>query len=166
MTARERRSEGLAAGAFSLVEVVVAVGVFVGAVVVALGLLTATASSARSTLETNTAVRVAQSAQALVRQWTWKQAMDGLDTNAPAIFATRDGNTLSLVAVEAVAADAAPFYQVELSRNGDFSPAANDETAGYLALRLRVSWPARTRDGQLLPMDQRDVLTFNVAVRR
>lgn len=147
--------------AFSLVEVVVAVGVFVSGVVGAIALLSATTHSAGTTLAVNGAVRVGESAAVWARQLTWNEALAQLTEPVPA-YATREGEISPWDDVPVETA----IYEFTLSRNEELSPVANDTTAGFLAMRLRVAWPVWQSPRERTPVENLETLTFNVAVRR
>lgn len=147
--------------AFSLVEVVVAVGVFVTGVVGAIALLSATTQSAANALAANAAVRVGESAAVWARQLTWPEAIAQLTEPTPG-YGTREGEISPWDNVPIETAD----YEFTLSRNEDLSPVANDATAGFLAMRLRVAWPVWQSPTERTPSENQETLTFNVAVRR
>ncbi|MCF3651941.1 hypothetical protein [Synoicihabitans lomoniglobus] len=149
---------------FSLVEVVVAVGVFVAGVVGAIALLSTTTESAGATRQAMAATRVGESATAILRTLSWTQAQAWLAENdPPVIYATRSGDHIGWRDPVDLA-DA--FFELTLSRNTDLSPVANDDTAGFLAMRLTLTWPVRQTEGDLVPLANREMLTFNTAVRR
>ncbi|MCC5021464.1 MAG: hypothetical protein J6386_01000 [Candidatus Synoicihabitans palmerolidicus] len=152
---------------FSLVEVVVAVGVFVAGVVGVVGaiaLLSITSKSARGTREAMTATRVGESASALLRTLSWADAQALMAENDPTpIYVTRAGDQIGLLDVVPLAE---AFFELSLERNGNLSPENNDATAGFLALRLTLSWPVRQTEGTMVPLANRERLIFNMAVRR
>lgn len=150
-------------GAFSVVEVVVAVGVFAGGVVGAIVLMTATTRTTTATLEANGALRVAESSASLVRLLPWEAVVARLDDpEAGAVHATREGRTGWF---ETVAAEEA-FYVVELMRNPELSPVTDDASAAFLAIQVRVSWPVFSGDGAVVPLANRELVILNAAVRR
>ncbi|WP_324726059.1 prepilin-type N-terminal cleavage/methylation domain-containing protein [Actomonas aquatica] len=149
---------------FSLVEIVVAIGIFVVGVLAMVALLSSTTNSAANTLDTNGAVRAGESAAVWARQLTWAEALQalGADPTDAAIYANRDGELSEWDGV----AEADAFYAVSLERNVDLSPSTEDEVAGFLAMRLTVSWPVWQSPTSQIPFENRDTITFNVAVRR
>jgi type II secretory pathway pseudopilin PulG len=149
------------ARAFSLVEVVVALGVFVTGVVGAIVLLAATTHSAGNALAVQGAVRVGESAAVWARQLTWEEAVAQLTEPIPG-YATRTGEISPWDDVTVEGAN----YEFTLSRNETLSPEANDATAGFLAMRLQVTWPVWQTATERAPAESRETLTFNVAVRR
>ena len=151
-------------GAFSLVEVVIAIGVFVAGVVGAIALLSSTTDSASQTLEANGALRLAESSAALVQQMTWAQVTAQLRENSPnPTYATKDGSRNGLVDVIGVEE---AYYQIELVRSTNLSPVTNDADAGFLAFALEISWPVRQGATGLLPQSSRERFTLNLAVNR
>ena len=149
---------------FSLVEVVVAVGVFVAGVVGAIALLSSTTNSASATLDANGAVRIAESASALLGESDWEDVLGYLSENSPSpIYATKGGDRIGLYDTVGLG-DA--YYQIELHRLIDISPDANDATAGYLAFELRVNWPVRQGGAETVPMENRESFRINMAINR
>jgi uncharacterized protein (TIGR02598 family) len=149
---------------FSLVEVVIAIGVFVAGVVGAIALLSTTTDSASATLNGNGAIRVAESTEALLRETAWDSVVGLLQENAPApIYADKNGASIGVIDTVDLS-DA--FYEIELRRLPDFSPIADDASAGFLAIELRVSWPVRQEDNAIVPVENRERLVLNLAINR
>lgn len=146
---------------FSLVEVVVAVGVFVAGVVGAIALLSATTNSASNSLAANGAVRAGESAAVWARQLTWDEAIAQMTEPTPG-YATREGE----ISPWDVVVEEEAFYAFSLSRNEDLSPVANDATAGFLAMRLQLAWPVWQSPTERTAPENQETLIFNVAVRR
>lgn len=178
-TSRKRSS------AFSLIEVVVALGVFAITIVGVLGLLSPTTQAVSDTLDGGVASRLAETVNAEVErlgftavtgsQLVLSSAVSALPTNASKLlFATRGGDRICSQG----AADTAPnyiapaerYFEVLLIRNESLSPAGTDNTAGFVAFSVQVSWPAFVDDGTgaavAVARSQRSVFSFNAAVRR
>lgn len=153
---------------FSLVEVVVAVGVFVAGVVAAVALLTQTTRSASARLERVAALRVAQSVDVLLQTESWADVMNRVNTGTP-IYADRGGVSIDLandMAGQTPLAANARFYALILERDETLSPASNDATAAYLSFRLIVRWPAQDETGQALPPESQETFISRTVVRR
>ena len=150
--------------AFSLVEVVIAIGVFVAGVVGAIALLSSSTDSASQTLDANAALRLAESSAALVQQMTWTQVTAQLRENSPnPIYANKDGSRNGLVNVVEIEE---AHYQIELVRLSNLSPVTNDDDASFLAFALEISWPVREGTTGILPLSNRERFTLNLAVNR
>lgn len=149
---------------FSLVEVVVAIGVFVVGVVGAIALLSSTTNSASSTLDANGALRVAESSEALLRANSWDFVLNYLgETDSASIYADKSGSRIGFTDTVELA-DA--YYEIDLRRMSDLSPITEDTTAGFLAFEVRVSWPVRQGSGETVPIANRDSVTLNMAINR
>jgi uncharacterized protein (TIGR02598 family) len=148
--------------AFSLVEVVVAVGVFVAGVVAAVALLSQTTRSAGARLEQAVAARVVHSTAVLLQSEAWDAVLSRADGDTP-VYADRTGERIDLV-------DTLPererFYAVHVERD-DAAPAGTpDATAAHVTLRLTVRWPAQDDAGQALDQSNQEILQSRVVVRR
>jgi len=134
---------------FSLVEVVVAVGIFSLAIVGVIGLLGPTSKSVAEVSDSDAATRVIAAIQSSLQQ-------EGIDTvkgqlgGGYVYYATRSGDKIGR---STDTTDSAPsplaqrFFEFSLTRNTDLSPAGNDSSAGYLAFTLSLRWPAYMPNG-------------------
>ncbi|GAB5560963.1 MAG: hypothetical protein SynsKO_26100 [Synoicihabitans sp.] len=147
---------------FSLIEVVVAIGVFVAGVVAAVALLSQTSESAGQRLSAATANRVAASSKALIRHFTWAEATSMLTADAP-VWATRDGSRIGWV--DTVATNEA-FYEIRLRRDVELSPGDADASAAFLAFQIEVRWPVWQTVGTRVPDENQDVVMSRVVVHR
>jgi type II secretory pathway pseudopilin PulG len=144
--------------AFSLIEVVIAVGIFAIAIVSIVGLLVPIRNSVSDVRDTDDAARVAAviqaqlqeiGFQALARTGATPVGLNYLNTMpAAGLFASRDGTKVGLGDDTAKwgnpVSDEEKFFKVELIRNTTLSPDtnANDTDAGYLAFTIKLTWPA------------------------
>lgn len=143
---------------FSLVEVVVAIGIFAIAIVSIIGLLLPIRSSVTDVSDTDDASRIASVIQSRVQSLGFSALARG-DASpagqnylnaAPAagLFASRDGTKMGVGDSTAVwgtgASNQDKFFKVELIRNTTLSPdtSANDTSAGFLAFTIKLTWPA------------------------
>jgi uncharacterized protein (TIGR02598 family) len=147
---------------FSLVEVVVAVGVFVAGVVAAVALLSQTTSSASTRLEEATAARVASSATALVQNLRWEEAMALTQSEEP-WFVDREGGRFGLLDEDTVAN---PFFVGRLLRDEGLSPAAGDALAAYWAGWIELRWPAVGAGGSEIAIENQSMLRTRLVINR
>lgn len=167
---------------FSLVEVVVAVGIFAVAVISVVGLLVPINNSVADLRDNEDASRLALVVQAQVQQLGFSAlarsdatpaGLNYLNTNpAAGIFASRDGSKMGLGNNTSIwgnpVSNKQKFFKVELSRNTTLSPdtSANDSTAGFLALTIKISWPAYNANGDTVDPSAQSVMLVPAAVTR
>ncbi len=149
---------------FSLVEVVVAVGVFVVGVVGAIALLSSTTTQSSQTRDVLTGTRVAES----TLDWLRSQSTDTLAAavtagEAGAFWSDRDGTRFSWAET---LPEAERYYALEVATVGDL--VEEDDRGQALATRylLRVRWPVWQGVGQATYPAQMDELAFNFAAPR
>ena len=173
--------------AFSLIEVVVALGIFAIAIVGVLGLLSPTTDLVSDTIDSGIASRLADTVNAEVERAGYDTVRgllllgSELDDDgrivANRLLANRAGDVIAsqsqLTGNQSLLLQADRFFEVVLVRNEGLSPntADNDNSAGFLAFSVRVTWPAQVSDGTEsgfveVPRADRSVFTFNAAVRR
>lgn len=167
--------------AFSLVEVIIAVGIFAVGVSGLLGLL----GSLTRQQSANTDALLAQGLPDMLRVElrrvrTAAGSLDTLAANIPVMsaamadglsfVATRDGTRLHSVTYNPPSSNLITtgerYFLVEVWR---FDRAPLNFTSGELsvALHVRISWPHATSvSGQTVPMAARESLTFNIALER
>lgn len=155
MSAASARSSA----AFSLIEVVVAVGIFAIAIVAVLGMLVPIRNSVSDVQDTDDAARVAGVIQAQLQDIGYRAlARPGAMTpaglnflNSPpsdGLYASRDGTKVGRGSDTSKwgspVSDEEKFFKIELIRNTDLSPNsdANDASAGFLAFTIKLTWPA------------------------
>lgn len=158
--------------AFSLVEVVVALGVFAVAIVSVIGLLAPTARAVSTVIETDVAQRLAGNVNLELQRYGFLQVANGLPNATSRIYlvANRKGDrvlvtgedpftgvvaTPSMPAEHKLAASATPgnppgmalrdrYYLVEVRRAT--TPVLTDDAAS-IPLSIRISWPYRLPQG-------------------
>ncbi|EIP99895.1 prepilin-type N-terminal cleavage/methylation domain-containing protein [Opitutaceae bacterium TAV1] len=176
---------------FSLVEVVVAVGIFAIAVVSVLGLLVPITQSVSDVRDTDNATRVAGIVQAelqrlgfsVVEANLWPNVpndstFDPTDTGTPplAFFASRNGDKVGIYEGSGVwkltstgsettaAANAQKFFEIVLLENTAITPSS---TPGFLAFTMRLRWPAFLPNGTINDQhNQKSVLLVPMAITR
>jgi type II secretory pathway pseudopilin PulG len=171
--------------AFSLVEVVVAIGIFALALASVVGLVAAVTKRVNEVSESDDASRLLVNLQAKLQavSFTAIRAYINLApiSNIPAddrIYASRDGSLLGRGDQTAVwnvngtagiqaEEDALKYFLVEMRPNDALSPPGNDATAGYLAFTVRLIYPAYLGDGTpVTDSSQQSILVMPVAVTR
>lgn len=165
---------------FSLIEVVIAAGIFAVAVTATLALLPALTRQATDSADALTAQRLPDSLRIELQRLA-AENFDGLAVVVPVMAAplasgldfaaTRDGSRLNSLTylppgASAQIAAADQYFQVEVWRFSQ-SPLSYDATAAVLPLYVRVSWPYRN-PGSATPTApaDRSQLTFTVALSR
>lgn len=144
--------------AFSLVEVVVAVGIFAIAIISIIGLVGPIAQSVSDVSERDDAGRLATTLQGELQRLPFSFVVGAISSPpAAGIFASRDGSKIGVGSNNALwqadgltgaDADALKFFEVIIERNATLSPAANDATAGFMAINVTLRWPAHLGNGQ------------------
>ncbi len=144
---------------FTLVEVVLAVGVFAVGVVGALVLMSTISRTTAKVRDAATAIRVAESVAAIVRSAENATAQAWLAENHPApIHASRRGERIGLHE-DVPAADA--YFEVRLTR----LPGGPESVSSVMPIWIQVSWPVMASDGNAtVAMEAREVFTLNGAI--
>lgn len=170
---------------FSLVEVVVSVGIFAVAILGIIGLFAPTTKIVSAVADSDASTRAVSAIQSYLKEIG--STSTGFSTTLPAAFtagyvfyANKGGDNVG------VAEDSAPasspgrliaadrFFEFSLTRNGDspntgdgLSPQANDTTAGFLAFTINLRWPAYLPNGvQVTDNSQKSSLIVPAAVTR
>jgi type II secretory pathway pseudopilin PulG len=162
--------------AFSLIEVVLAVGVFAFVAVAVIGMLSPITRSVSDVAETDDATKVVSALQtglqAEVRRVGWTNFATYL-TGSTELYASRDGTSVGLGSDTAVWDQDNPangvqaeengrkFFAISLTRNTVLSPSAGDGNSGFLAFNVRLAWPAYQPNG--LPITDGDPTTSTEA---
>jgi uncharacterized protein (TIGR02598 family) len=165
--------------AFSLVEVVVAVGVFAIAVVAVIGMLVPINESIADVQDGDDATRVAQVIQAELQKAPFS-SVQGFIRNGTVLYANKSGRIVAPDAdskwdvdgVGGVSLDeqSAKFFQISLELNSVLSPNGDDVASyvgGYLAFTIIMRWPGYTGDGKPFGQaDQQSMLIIPAAITR
>ena len=166
---------------FSLLEVIIAVGIFAGAVVVILGLLPLLTRQASASADTMTALRLPDVVRTELQRVAMLGGFDTLASQARPMTSLPPA-TLNLVASrDATRAHTLSFQappQADQLAQGDqyflieawtfnLAPLAFDSGGSVLALHVRVSWPYYT-PGSLTPtaLADREQVTYNLSINR
>lgn len=168
--------------AFSLVEVVVAVGIFAIAIVSIIGLMIPINRSVSEIRESDDAARMAGVIIEELQKQGFANVKDFID-NPPTtnrVHASRDGKRVGKSDTSAVWDDpgapdlsnaeekALQFFEINLTRNTALSPtAAGDADSAFLAYFLELRWPAHTGLGEPIgDRNQQSVLLIPAVVNR
>jgi uncharacterized protein (TIGR02598 family) len=155
--------------AFSLVEVVVAVGIFALAIVGVIGLLSPTNKAVADVADGDSASRAISAIQSGLQAVGFDQVSQALldPSAAPEyrFFASRSGDKVGL---DGDVPNTEKFFEFALIRNTTLSPSlASDSTSGYLAFTISLRWPAYLPNGVQFTADaQKSVLIVPAAITR
>jgi uncharacterized protein (TIGR02598 family) len=179
--------------AFSLVEVVVAVGIFAISIVAVIGLLGPTNKSVAEVRDSDDATRVVSAIQAELQNisisstgftnvGSYLQATAPVDPadgvayttsyKAYTFYASRDASKIALgndTRVPPIFPDnKQKYFEIVLIRNTTLSPSTTtDQTSGFIAYTMRLRWPAYNPDGsEFTGHTQKNVLLVPGAVHR
>ncbi len=175
---------------FSLIEVVVAVGIFAIAIVSVIGLLGPINKTVADVRDFDDASRVVAAIQSQLQGAGFNNVVNFINSNTK-LVADRTGqrigqdNTADNTAIwgldslgnaitdqngngsTADERDAQKFFVITLTRNTTLSPATNDTTAGFLAFTITLRWPGYTPDGQpFTDTTQQSVMVIPAAITR
>jgi len=162
---------------FSLVEVLLAVGIFAFAVPTTLALLSTLGRQGAMGSELLVAQRLSDSIQLELDRLA-RSDFDGFATAVPmmvptaapglALVATRDGHRLharDYPPPDAVIATAQQYFLIECWRFAE-EPLCFDPAKAYLALAVRVTWPYQLPNGTTAAGEARTAVTFTVVLNR
>lgn len=166
---------------FSLVEVVIAVGLFASAVAIVLALLPALVGQSTASGESLVAQRFGDPLRIELQRLATAGGFDALAGRAPvasapvsgglAFVASKDGARLhSLSYLQPAGSDALAeseqFFLIEVWQFPT-GPLAFDPAGAVLPLTVRVSWPYRSPGStSVVDLSNRSQLTFNTAILR
>lgn len=166
--------------AFSLVEVVVAVGIFALAIVGVIGLLVPTGKSISDVADTDSASRVISAIQAGLQKAGFTTVQNAL--SGTQFYASKDGSKVGLgsdTTLWTSGQNQEKFFEFTLARNTALSPSGNDpatgkpydDAAGFLAFTIILKWPAYapTSDGvtgTAVDPAQKSVMVVPAAITR
>jgi len=154
---------------FSLVEVVLGLGIFSIAVLGILALIGPTLEGTGDTLNRDQASQVSEAVGSQVQQISFSSLREILAQDIP-LYASRNGDRLVSSRDAALDQKLPPeerFFEVTLDRNTDWSPQQNDSSSAYLALQVRIEWVAFRPDGmENTAAGSRTLAVFNTAVLR
>lgn len=164
--------------AFSLIEVIIAVGLFAGSITVILGLLSTLSRQAADSADVLAAQRLPEAVKLELSRLA-SGSFDGLAAQIPPMLAPLDGGLALVAAREATQAQSLnvlppatlipvgeQYFLVECWRFSTEALAFNNSKA-FLALHVRVSWPYRIPGTSApVPWPDRNQLAFTVSLNR
>lgn len=175
-TKEHERDEGVVRRlfAFSLIEVVIAVAIFAGAVTVLLALLASTLRDSSDAADVQTALRLPGAVEVTLREIAAREGLPALAARIPVMDASADRGLLLVATHEGEFVRLAggtqirgEYFLVDVRRFGA-DPLTFATGRTVLPLRVRVSWPYRvlTPDGLAAPVafDARQHVTFNLGL--
>lgn len=168
---------------FSLLEVIIAVGIFAGAMTAILTLLPSLARSAADAGDAQAALRLADAIQVELQRVAQAGGFDPLAAQIPvmalplpegfSLVASRDGARVHSRAYHPPAAgervpEPEQYFLIEAWRFAQ-APLSYDAAAPWLALQVRITWPYRNPGAAGLPptaLADREQATCTVGIRR
>ncbi len=169
----------LARKAFSLVEVVIAVGIFAIAIAAVVGLMVPITRSVTEVSDADQAARLLTSIQGELARLPLATLQQTVDTPPAAndrIFANRDGSIIAFGnssrwgenLQSGETANSRKYFEIVLSRNTALSPAGatNNQNAGFLAVIAQIRWPGYLADGTRVDDERQSVLIAPMAFAR
>lgn len=158
---------------FSLVEVIVAVGIFALAIVGVIGLLVPTSKNITEVADSDSAARVISAIQSGLQKAGFVAIKGYLDAPNPAdatFYASKDGSKIGTTTSASWTSDAEKFFKFTLVRNESLSKADADDSAGFLAFTIVLRWPAYSpiNQNQSVEVDasQQSVMVVPAAITR
>lgn len=163
--------------AFSLVEVVVAVGIFALAIVGVIGLLSPTNKAVADVADSDAASRAISAIQSGLQQAGFATVKSKLTTGTATpqyvFFANKSGDKVGLATGQAgspFSSTSEQFFEFAVIRNETLSPSAPataDDSAGFLAFTISLRWPAYLPNGaQFTANAQKSVMIVPAAITR
>lgn len=159
--------------AFSLVEVVVAAGIFALAIVGVIGLLSPTNKAVADVADSDAAARAISAIQSGLQETGFSGVLANFSASAAApeykFAASKNGDKVGLIddTTDKFSGNEEKFFEFALIRNDTLSPTNNDTTAGYLAFTISLRWPAYLPDGTKFEVnEQKSVLIVPAAITR
>lgn len=167
--------------AFSLIEVVVAVGIFAIAIVSVIGLLVPISQSVVDVREGDYAARLVTLAQSQIQRLPFDVVKNYIrkpvaDDSAETLYASMDGSKFGPANdakiwnpegnLTELQQKALRFFKIKLSPNDQLSPEGNDTTAGFLAFNMTVTWTVFNTAGGKVGEPQQSSLIIPCAITR
>lgn len=149
------RAARLTSNGFSLIEVICALGIFAGGILVVMAFFPLMAKSGERSGLSSAATAVADQVAAELRRRPWSEVISEVQSAADLLvgdlnpvedarrfYSTLDGRTIAK-ASDSVWSEVTMKRQFEISlvRDEDLSPLANDPSAAWLVFEIRVRWP-------------------------
>lgn len=172
-----RRGECSDRRGFSLVETIVAIGIFAIAITIVLGLMPSLARTATESVDALVAQQLPSALEVELRRLCAGSDFNTVAASIPimtaplengtALVAARTGDRVVLRSESAsVLAAGSEYFLLELWRFPT-APLAYDASGAVLAMHVRVSWPYQLPGASAVtPFGERTQFSFNAAVNR
>jgi len=156
---------------FSLVEVVVSVGIFAVAIVGIIGLFAPTTKYVAAVGDSDGSTRAVAAIQSALKESGFT-AVKSSFAKGYIYYVNKNGTVVDKINADGslnqvVTSDADRFFEFSLTRNTDLSKVADDDAAGFLAFTINLRWPAYLPNGvQVTDNSQKSSLIVPAAVTR
>lgn len=155
--------------AFSLIEVILALGILSVALLIVFGILTPFIDRTGEVVESSNVNRITDRISAEIEQLSFQELINVLNQET-GLFASREGDRLLLATdpeLDTQLPVAERHYSITLTRNEELSPVGRDNAAGYLCFQIKVERLLHAPDRTVLQnqLDQTQAI-FNTAVLR
>ena len=169
---------------FSLVEVVVSVGIFAVAIVGIIGLFAPTTKNVAAVADSDASTRAVAAIQSYLKEkassstgFSDLQTLLGADLNTNGTgyvyYVTKGGDKVvnkDDMSEATIIPNNNRFFEFSVIRNATLSPVADKDTAGFLAFTINLRWPAYTPTadglGAVVADSQKSSLIVPAAVTR
>lgn len=154
---------------FSLIEVILALGILSVALLIVFGIFTPFLSRTGEVIEYGKVERVADLISSEIQTLEFEEVISILNRQVR-LLANRSGDTVVSSddpQLEQKLPEADRYYAIRLTRNSDLSPIGRDGSAGFVAFQINIIRSVRSPDGQL-PDNRLDtnLAIFNTVVTR
>ena len=155
--------------AFSLIEVILALGILSVALLIVFGILTPFMDRTGQVVEDSQVNRIIDRISAEIEQLSFQELINVLNQETE-LFASRQGDGIFLATdpdLDTHLPEAERHFSITLTRNVDLSPVSRDSSAGYLCFQIKVERLLHASDGAILQnqLDGTQAI-FNTAVLR
>lgn len=155
--------------AFSLVEVLLALGILSVALLIVIGILTPFMDRTGEVVEREHVNRINDRITTEIEALEFTQVANVLNENI-GLYASRTGDQLFLASdpeLDSLLPESERHYAITLTRNEELSPVSRDSTAGYLCFHIKIERLLHSPDGTLLESQlNRTQAVFNMAILR
>jgi len=155
--------------AFSLIEVILSLGILSVALLIVFGILTPFISQTGEVVEDNQINRITDRISSEIEQLSFQELINVLNQEI-GLFASHEGDRLLLstdTELDTRLPEADRHYSITLTRNEELSPVSRDSSAGFLCFQIKVERLLHSPDGSLIQNQlDRTLAIFNTAVLR
>ncbi len=155
--------------AFTLVEVVLAMGIMAVALLMAFGIITPLLAQTTNTTEANQSNRISDLIVAEVNQLKYDELIEVVSKKTK-LFVSKDASIVALASdpkLDILLPEVNRHYEIQLSRNEPLSPASTDNTAGYFVYQITLTRIHRQPNGSRISSGFNETITIiNAAASR